>query len=281
MFFIGGHLAPGSWNNQRMRHTLFVLLAVLVAATVTAQSPASVLAPTGSLRATFLGMNPVQGRVDPQTGVATGLVPDLIKELAAKLGVPYRILPAPDAAGVIGALKSGAADIGFLAYDETRAREVEFGAPFAVMFNSYVVRADSALQKSADVDRAGLTVAAVRGQTQELFVSSHMKNARVRVFPAMPPPAVVEMLLTGGEVDAFAVNRQRALDAASGAPGRLRALPDSFMEVEQSLIVNTGERAKLDALARFVDEMRASGFIKAAIDRAKVAGVDVAPARSR
>jgi hypothetical protein len=53
------------------------------------------------------------------------------------------------------------------------------------------------------------------------------------------------------------------------------------MEVEQSLIVNTGERAKLDALARFVDEMRASGFIKAAIDRAKIAGVDVAPARSR
>jgi hypothetical protein len=67
---------------------------------------------------------------------------------------------------------------------------------------------------------------------------------------------------------------ERALDAASGAPGRLRALPDSFMEVEQSLIVNTGERAKLDALARFVDEIRASGFIKAAIDRAKVAGVD-------
>jgi polar amino acid transport system substrate-binding protein len=111
-----------------MRQTHFVLLAVLVGSTVTAQSPASVLAPTGSLRATFLGMNPVQGRVDPQTGVATGLVPDLIKELAARMGVPYRILPAPDAAGVIGALKSGAADIGFLPTTKPRA-EVGIRSP--------------------------------------------------------------------------------------------------------------------------------------------------------
>ena len=158
---------------------------------------------------------------------------------------------------------------------------MDFGAAFAVMYNSYVVRADSALQESADIDRPGLTVAAVRGQTQELFVSSHMKNAHVRVFPTMPPPAEVEQLLTTGEVDAFAVNRQRALQAAAGAPGRLRALPDSFTEVDQSFIVNRGERAKLDAIARFVDAVRASGFIKAAIERAKIAGVDVAPARSR
>ena len=43
------------------------------------QSPASVLAPTGTLRAVFLGSNPVHGRVDAKTGVPTGPVPDLVR----------------------------------------------------------------------------------------------------------------------------------------------------------------------------------------------------------
>jgi hypothetical protein len=165
--------------------------------------------------------------------------------------VPYRILPAPDAAGVIGDLKSGAADIGFLAYDETRAREVEFGPPFAVMYNSYVVRADSALQKSADVDRAGLTVAAVRGQTQELFVSSHLKNARVRV--AQRAAAVVEVpdRRRGGCVRG---EPTAALDAASET--RRTAHCRIALEMQRSLVVNAAN-AKLDAHRNYVDEMRA------------------------
>ena len=97
----------------------------------------------------FLGGNPVQGRVDAKTGVATGPVPDLVEELARTLGVPSATISAPDAAGVIAALKNRSADIGFLAYDETRAREVDFGAAFIVMFNSYLVPATSPIQKSS------------------------------------------------------------------------------------------------------------------------------------
>jgi polar amino acid transport system substrate-binding protein len=246
-----------------------------------AQSPTATLAPTGTLRAVFLRGNPVQGRVDAQTGVVSGVVPDLIRELARKLGVPFRILPVSDAAVVIGALRDHAADIGFLAYDETRARDVEFGAAFAVMFNSYLVRANSPIQKSGDVDRPGVTVAAVKGQTQELFVSSHLKNARVRVFQTMPPQAEVETLLTSGEVDAFAINRQRSLDAQAASGSGLRALPDSFLEVDQSFVVEKGGRAKLEAIETFVAEARASGFIKSSIERAGVTGADVASGTKR
>ena len=100
------------------------------------------------------------------------------------------------------------------------------------MRNSYLVPAGSALQRSADIDRAGVTVAAVKGQTQELFVSSHSKSARVRVLPAMPAQAEVERLLTAGEVDAFAINRQRLLEAQTAAGSKLRVLPDSFLDVD-------------------------------------------------
>ena len=264
-----------------MRTSLAVLLTCLLPISAAAQSPSSTLAPTGTLRAVFLGGNPVQGRVDPQSGAATGPVPDLVRELARRLGVPAAVIPAPDAAGVIAALKNRTADIGFLAYDETRAREVDFGAPFVVMRNSYLVPAGSALQRSADVDRAGVTVAAVKGQTQELFVSSHLKSARVRVLPTMPAQAEVERLLTAGEVQAFAINRQRSLEAQTAAGSKLRVLPDSFLDVDQCFVVAKGDAAKLAPIEAFMADMRASGFMKSSIERAGVGGVDVASGTSR
>jgi polar amino acid transport system substrate-binding protein len=262
-----------------MRIILAVGLIGVLAALGAAQSPGATLAPTGTLRAVFLGSNPVHGRMDPKTGIATGPVPDLVIALAKTVGVPHTIVAAPDAAGVIAALSGRTADIGFLAYDETRAREVDFGAPFIVMFNSYLVRANSPLAKTADVDRAGVTVAAVKGQTQELFVSRTLKNAKVRILQTMPPQAEVEAVLSAGEVDAFAINRQRALDAQAAAGGKLRALPDSFLEVDQAFVVPKGDRAKLGIIEKFVTEARASGFIQSSIDRAKLTGVAVASGR--
>ena len=131
-----------------------------VAAIVFAALPlmAADLAPTGTLRAAFLGANPVQGRVDAQTGAITGPVADIVKEMARKLDVPFAIIPASGASAVIALLKSGEADIGFLAYDEARSKEVDFGGPYALMYNTYVVAADSPIHKAADADRAGVKI---------------------------------------------------------------------------------------------------------------------------
>ena len=261
-----------------MRLSVAVLVS-LIALPGAAQPPSATLAPTGTLRGVFLGSNPVQGRVNQATGEATGPVPDLVRELAKRIGVGSKVIPAPDAAGVIRALNDGAADIGFLAYDETRARDVDFGAPFAVMLNSYLVKAGSPLRASADVDRAGVTVAAVKGQTQELFVSRTLKNAKVRVFQTMPAQAEVERLLTSGEVDAFAINRQRSLEAEAASASRLRALGDSFLDVDQCFVVAKGGRAKLEAIDRFMADIQASGFMKSSIDRAGLTGVRPAAGR--
>jgi polar amino acid transport system substrate-binding protein len=264
-----------------MRYTIYLVSMCLLSVSLVAQSPSATLAPTGTLRAVFLGDNPVQGRVDPKTGETTGPVPDLVRELARKLGVPAKVIPSPDAQHVMQALKDHSADIGFLAYDATRAREVDFGAPYAVMLNSYLVPANSRIQKSADVDRTGIKVAAVKGQTQELFVSSHLKNAQVKVYQTMPPQAEVERLLTSGELDVFAINRQRSLDAQAASGAKLRALPDSFLEVEQCFVVEKGATAKLAAIEKFMAEVRASGFIKSSIERAKLTGVDVGSGKKR
>jgi polar amino acid transport system substrate-binding protein len=265
-----------------MRLSITVLLGSLVLP-VAAQSPgspsASTLAPTGTLRGVFLGNNPVHGRVNAASGETTGPVPDLVRELARRIGVTPKVIPAPDAAGVIAALNTGSADIGFLAYDETRAREVDFGAPFVVMLNSYLVKAGSPIRSSADVDRAGVTVAAVKGQTQELFVSRHLKSAKIRVFQTMPDQAEVERLLASGEVDVFAINRQRSLEAESVSGSKLRVLADSFLDVDQCFVVAKGGRAKLEAIGRFMADINASGFMKSSIDRSGLTGVRAATGR--
>lgn len=260
-------------------HVSLALLIGLVALPAAAQSPSATLAPTGTLRAAFLGSNPVHGRVDAKTGLANGPVPDLVRELARRIGVGSTVIPAPDAAGVIAALNNGTADIGFLAYDVTRAREVDFGAPFVVMLNSYLVKAGSPIQNRFDVDRAGVTVAAVKGQTQELFVSRSLKNAKVQVLLTMPAQAEVERLLASGEVDVFAINRQRSLEAEAASGKRLRALADSFLEVDQCFVVSKGARAKLAVIDKFMADIRASSFMRSSIDRAGLTGVRAASGR--
>jgi polar amino acid transport system substrate-binding protein len=257
---------------KRFLMTAFFTLAVTSSGS--AQSPAAVLAPTGTLRVVFLGGNPVHGRVNPATGATTGTVPDIAREVARRLGVPAAIVSKPNAAGVSAALKDGTADIGFLAFDEERANDVDFGTPFVIMLNSYLVKADSPIRTSVDIDRPEVIVAAVTGTSQQFFVSRALRRAKIRMFDVMPPQAEVERLLDSGEVTAFAINRQRSLDAQKASP-RLRALDDSFMKVEQSVVVPKGRRDRLDAINPMVSELVKSGFVQGAVERAGISGVEL------
>ncbi len=246
---------------------------VLTAGCMAGETPPPVLAPTGTLRAVFLGGNPVQGRTNEQTGVASGTVPDLVQELASSLDVSYTLTSAPNARGVMDGLINAEADIGFLAYSDSRALEVDYAGAYLIMFSSYLVPADSAIETGADVDVSGIRVGAVRGQSQELFVTSQLRNAEIRYFETVPSQAELESLLTGGDLDAFAINRQRSLDAQAASDSRLRVLPDSFLEVEQSIVVSKGGTAKLEAIEAFLSEVRASDFVISSIERAGLVGV--------
>ena len=181
-----------------------------------------------------------------------------------------------------GALNANIADIGFLAYDEERSREVDFGPAFVVMANSYLLKGTSPIKASADVNREGVTVAAVKGQTQEHFVSAAMKRARVRVLDVMPPQA------RGRHApDQWRCARVRHQSSAStrSRVGRCRQTSDASRQFSStSISASWSPKATANRLAvieQFVGEMRTSGFIKQSIDRAKLVGVSVAPVRKR
>jgi polar amino acid transport system substrate-binding protein len=177
---------------------------------------------------------------------------------------------------VIDLLNAHTADIGFLAFDAPRAAEVDFSKPYALMQNSYIVRADSPIHKASEADRAGLRVGAAQGQSQGVYLKENLKNAQVKILPAMPSPEELQKLLIAGDLDAFGANRQRLVEVAA-AHSNLRVLPDNFSAAEQSIVINKGDRSRLDGINRFIAEACATGLVKSSIDRAKLIGVDVAP----
>lgn len=234
------------------------------------------LAPTGTLRGAFLGRNPVQAVRSPARGEYAGPVPDMLEEIGTKLGVPYRLIPSENAQAVMEAVNSHTADIGFLAYDETRARSVDFTNPFYLMFNAYLVRADSPFRRSVDVDKAGIKIGVTTGQTQQIFLSETLKNAKVVLMKETPPDPEMARMLMSAEIDAFGQNRERS-EAAAGKFPSVRVLEDNFSDVGQAIVVAKGDKVKLVHLNRMINEAISSGLVKVSLDRAKLSGVGVAP----
>jgi polar amino acid transport system substrate-binding protein len=109
------------------------------ASTASANDLARDLAPTGSLRATYISTNPVQASVDPATKEVRGPAAAIATELARRAGVPVTVTGAQGVQGVIDSVKNGAADLGFVAFDPVRAEQVDFSQNYALAQNTYIV----------------------------------------------------------------------------------------------------------------------------------------------
>ena len=247
---------------------------MLVALLLLLQLTKADLAPTGTLRVSFIGNNPVQGRVEP-SGATTGPGPDLARELGRRLGVPVVIMPLPDAGAVLESITSGKVDFGFLAVEAARATQVDFSRPYLLSGSAYAVRSDSTLMKTTDVDRAGITIGAVTGQSPEVWVREHVKSARIISLPKVPPNPELAAMLRDRRVDAFAANRTRMEELARDFP-EVRVLPDNFTVLGQAIAVAKSQRARLDSVNRFLVEVLATDLVTSSIERSKLLGVEPA-----
>jgi len=234
------------------------------------------LTPTGTLRAAFLGRNPVQVRVDPQTGEVTGPAADVARELGRRIGVSVTIQPLSDVPAVIDAVSNGSADIGFIAYDTTRAQRVAFTQAYVYGHNSYIVRADWPINTFADADREGTRIAANLGNAVDLFLDRTLENAELVHLARGTPDEEAARMLLAGEIDAYAANKQRLAAVVASEP-RVRVLDGSVLPVEQSIVVAQENEAVVPQLDLFIDELRASGLMQEIVDRYMIAGVEVAP----
>lgn len=232
-------------------------------------------APTGRLRASLNLGNPILAGRDPVTQAPVGVSVDLAHALAERLGLPLDLVPWDTAAASVQAVGDGQADFGFFAIDPKRGEQIAFTPPYVLIEGSYLVREDSPLQNNDAVDQAGHTVTVGQGSAYDLYLSRTLKAAHIARAPSSP--AVVEYFLQHGHDVAAGVRQQIAAEAAR--LGGLRLLPGRFMVIRQAMGLPHERGAEAaDYLSRFVEEMKASGFVAQALQRHGIAGAAVAPA---
>ena len=235
------------------------------------------IAPGGTLRAAYLGSNPTQAVQDRVTGAIRGATADIARELGRRIGVPVEFKPLANPKAVIDAITSGEADIGFIAYAPERTGAVEFSQTYMLAGQTFLVLEGSNIRTIADVDRAGQKIAGARNDSITLFMKRKFKNATLS--EVSHDPAEIKRLLLAKEIDAFGANRQRLTNIQKEASG-FRVLPDNLFGVPQTIIVPKGKAEVLAAVNRFIDEVRASGFLQKAVAASGVVGLEAAPAGS-
>ena len=229
----------------------------------------SELAPAGILRAGMNLGNALFTMKDAATGELRGVSVDLMRELAARLGVLLEFSVYATPGEVADAVDSGKWDVAILAIEPARAQKIAFSPAMTEIEATYLVREDSDLHSIEQVDMPGIRVCASEKAGYELYLTRTLRNA--------------ELIRTKGLQAAFDLFNERGADAAAGlrpalleSMGRVphaRLLEGNFMTVNHGIGTPRERRAAAEYVKAFVEEMIASGFVARSIERHGVQGL--------
>jgi polar amino acid transport system substrate-binding protein len=227
------------------------------------------LAPGGILRVGLNMSNFLLTATDAATGEPTGIAADLGRALGARLGVPVSLRTYPGAGALADAAASDEWDVAFLAVEPARTGQIDFTPAYAEIEATYLVPAGSPLKVLADVDRAGVRIAAPEKSAYELYLTRTLAHAGlVRTQGADAAFA----LLAEGEVDALAGLKARLLADRARLPGS-RILDGRFTAVQQAAGTPKGRPAGATYLSEFIRDVKATGLTERLIARHGVTGL--------
>jgi polar amino acid transport system substrate-binding protein len=231
------------------------------------------LAAGGRLKAAINAGNVVLVQKD-QSGTPTGITVDLAHELSKRLAVPLDEVVFEAAGKVTDAVKTGAWDIAFVAIEPKRAEVIGFTAPYVIIEGTYMAAADSPLRTIADVDHDGVRIAVSLGSAYDLYLSRTIQHATLVRYPN--PPLALEGYVAD-KIDVAAGVKEQLVAFAGSHPG-YRVMDGHFQEIREAMGVPLGHDIGLNYLKTFVEDMKASGFVRTSLDRADQKDATVAPA---
>ena len=234
------------------------------------------LAPTGRLRVA-IAVGPAASALwclrDPASGKARGVPVELGTALARALKVPVELVEYAASGEIIAAANGNKWDVTFVPVDDERKKVVDFGAPYHLLQSTYLVAPGSTIKTIEEVNRAGVRIAGVDGTATF--------RAAVRTAPNATPVTVKGpdegvALMRAGKVDAIALSREAVGGLVEALPGS-RVLDGGFLNSTTAVAVEKNKPAALAAVTAFIEEAKASGLIRRALDSMGLKTSQVAP----
>jgi polar amino acid transport system substrate-binding protein len=234
------------------------------------------LAPSGTLRVAVLTSNPIIGAKDA-SGELKGTTVELGRALAARAGVPARMIEYAAIPKLMEDAGANAWDVAVVAIDPARRAVVDFAPAHLAAdgFLTILVPPGSVMRTMADFDKPGMRVAAVKNAAPLMILERTLKNAKV---VAADNENAAFALMKDGQAEGYAQNRFMLRARAQTLPGS-RLLDDAFSGLRLAFALPKNRPAASQYVAAFVEEAKKSGEVQRAIDGSDLAGeVKVAPA---
>ena len=234
------------------------------------------LAPTGKLRVA-IAVGPSASALwtvrDPTTGKPKGVPVELGTAMAQKLGVPMELVEHESSGAIVAAGDKGTWDVTFLPVDNDRKKALDIGAPYHLLQSTYLIAPGSGIQTLAEANREGVRVAIVDGTaTGRAAVAASPNATIVRV---KNPDEAVDMM-RAGKLDALALSRESVGGLVDALPGS-RVLDEAFLNSTTAVAVPKNRPAARAYVTEFIEEAKASGLVRRALDAMGLRASQVAP----
>jgi polar amino acid transport system substrate-binding protein len=240
-------------------------------------APMQELAPAGKLRV-GIGVGSVSSAFwatrDAATGKPKGVTVSLGENLANRLGVPLQLVVYSNSGEVTAGGPRGEWDVAFMLVDAERANMVDFGPPYFLAESTYLVPAGSTAVTIADVDRPGARVIGIAGTTTARAAARTLKNTTVQTFRTTEE---LTATMRAGTADAVALGRESLQDFSKEFPGS-RVLPGHFQATGVAVAVPKNHPAALAWVTSYMEQAKASGAVRKALDDNGMKDAAVAPA---
>jgi len=230
------------------------------------------LAPSGKLKIGLNYSNFLLVIGDDANGEPKGIAPDLGRELAKRVGMPFEFVKFDAAGKLFDAVKSAQCDVGFLGAEPQRADEVDFTNAYLEIPVTFLVPAGSPIKAIADVDREGVRIAVSERSAYDLYLTRTLKKAqlvRTKGIPASYDAFMAQKLEVLGGL------KPKLVEEQARTPGS-RVLDGQITGVQQAIGAPKGRPAAAKYLREFAEDVKRSGFVARAIEKHGVKGVRVA-----
>jgi polar amino acid transport system substrate-binding protein len=232
------------------------------------------LAPTGQLRGGIVTAPAASTffAVKDGSGAARGVTVDLLHAFAAALNLPLALQVFDNSGQVTDAVTNGTCDVAFMPHDAARAEKVDFGPSYFTIESTYLVPAGSAIQTIDEVNRKGVRIVAIANTTTGR--SAH-RTAPLAEFDEVAGVDLMVERARKGDGDAFALTHDSLAGLLPKLPGA-RVLPGNFQQTGIGIAVPKNRPAALKLVTGWLEEAKASGLVRRALDAAGFKNATVA-----